>query len=163
MNIRAIIPIEITKWWSTNQMLQVTNSRWKSQIGDALLDVTQTSMMARSQHTLSLPAGFKAEIIGMYVGPMQYGQALIKGFGWVDAGFTKNFMKEKLSLSVNGTDLLRSQIIRADIQFDTIDSQFRQYRSNQGVRFTLRYKFAQGESFRISNRSGSTEERNRLD
>ena len=163
MNIRAIIPIEITKWWSTNQMLQVTNSRWKSQIGDALLDVTQTSMMARSQHTLSLPAGFKVEIIGMYVGPMQYGQALIKGFGWVDAGFTKNFMKEKLSLSVNGTDLLRSQIIRADIQFDTIDSQFRQYRSNQGVRFTLRYKFAQGESFRISNRSGSTEERNRLD
>ena len=163
MNIRAIIPIEITKWWNTSQMFQVTNSRWKSQIGDALLDVTQTSVMARSQHTLSLPAGFKAEIIGMYVGPMQYGQALIKGFGWVDAGFTKNFMKEKLSLSVNGTDLLRSQIIRADIQFDTIDSQFRQYRSNQGVRFTLRYKFAQGESFRISNRSGSTEERNRLD
>lgn len=162
-NFRAMIPVEIRSWWNTSNMVQVTNSRWKSMIGDALLDVSQTSLTLRSQHTLNLPAGFKAEVMGMYVGPSQYGQAKIKGFGWVDAGFTKGFNKDKLTLSVNGTDLFRSQIIRANVQFDKIDTKFQQYRNTQGVRVTLRYKFAQGESFRVANRSGSSEERNRLD
>ncbi|MFD2203785.1 outer membrane beta-barrel protein [Shivajiella indica] len=162
-NMRAIIPVEVKSWWTMNNMVQLTNSKWKSMIGDALLDVSQTSFTLRSQNTLSLPKGFKAEIMGMYVGPSQYGQASIKGFAWVDAGITKSFMDDKLALTVNGTDLFRSQIIKADVQFDKIDTQFQQYRNTQGVRFTLRYKFAKGESFRIANRSGSTDERNRLD
>lgn len=162
-NFRTMIPVEIAKWWNSNHMLQVTNSRWKSMIGDALLDVAQTSVTFRTQHNLMLPGGVKAEIVGMYISPAQYGQATIKGFAWVDAGLSKTFMQEKLSLTVNGTDLFASQIIRANVNFDTIDTQFRQYRNTQGVRFTLRYKFAQGESFRIASRSGSTEERNRLD
>jgi len=162
-NLRAIVPVEIKSWWTMNNMVQLTNSQWKSMIGDALLDVSQTSFTLRSQNTLNLPLGFKAEIMGMYVGPSQYGQATIKGFAWVDAGITRNFMNDKLALTVNGTDLFRSQIIRANVQFDNIDTQFQQYRNTQGVRFTLRYKFAKGESFRIANRSGSTDERNRLD
>lgn len=162
-NLRAIIPIEVKPWWTVNNMVQLTNSKWKSMIGDALLDVSQTSFTIRSQNTMNLPKGFKAEIMGMYVGPSQYGQANIKGFAWVDAGITKSFLNEKLTLTVNGTDLFRSQIIRANVQFDTIDTQFQQYRNTQGVRFTLRYKFAKGENFRIANRSGSTDERNRLD
>ncbi|RPA67715.1 TonB-dependent receptor [Cyclobacteriaceae bacterium YHN15] len=162
-NLRAIVPVEIKSWWTMNNMVQLTNSQWKSMIGDALLDVSQTSFTLRSQNTVNLPKGFKAEVMGMYVGPSQYGQASIKGFAWVDAGITKNFLNDKLTLTVNGTDLLRSQIIRANVQFDTIDTQFQQYRNTQGVRFTLRYKFAKGESFRIANRSGSTDERNRLD
>jgi hypothetical protein len=162
-NFRAMIPVEIRKWWNTSNMVQVNNARWKSMIGDALLDVSQTSLTLRTQHTFNLPAGFRGELMAMYIGPSQYGQAAIKGFGWVDAGISKNLMKDKLSITVNGTDLFRSQIINAAVVFDNIDTSFQQYRSNQGVRFTLRYKFAKGENFKISNRSGSTEERNRLD
>lgn len=162
-NLRAVIPVEIRPWWNTSNMVQVNNARWKSMIGDAMLDVAQTSLTIRSQHNISLPGGFRAELMGMYIGPSQYGQATIKGFGWVDAGVSKTIMNEKLSITLNGTDLFRTQLIRADVMFDNIDTRFQQYRSNQGIRLTLRYKFAQGENFRVSNRSGSTEERNRLD
>lgn len=162
-NFRAMIPVEIRKWWNTSNMVQVNNARWESMIGDAMLDVSQTSLTLRTQHTFTLPAGFKGELMAMYIGPSQYGQASIQGFGWVDAGISKNLLKEKLSITVNGTDIFRSQIINAAVQFDNIDTKFQQYRSNQGVRFTLRYKFARGENFKISNSSGSTEERNRLD
>ncbi|MFD2034060.1 outer membrane beta-barrel protein [Belliella marina] len=163
INFRGIIPVEITPWWNTSNMVQVNYSKWKSMIGDAMLDVSQVSYMMRSQHNFVLPKGFKAELIGSYMGPMLWGQATIGAMGGLDAGITKSFAKEKFTLTVNGTDLLRTQVIRANVQFDQIDTSFRQYRSNQGVRLTLRYKFAQGESFRVSNRSGSTEERNRLD
>jgi hypothetical protein len=163
VNFRAIVPIEITKWWNTSNMIQTNYFKWNSLIGDALLDVSQISYMFRTQHNLILPAGFKFEMVGMYLGPQLWGQAMLKSFGWVDAGVTKSFSKDKLTLTVNGTDLFRSQVIRADVQFDQIDINFRQYRSTQGVRVTLRYKFAKGESFRVSNRTGSSEERNRLD
>jgi hypothetical protein len=162
-NFRAMVPVEIRPWWNTSNMLQVTRSQWKSLIGDDLLDVAQTNVTMRTQHTFTLPFGVKAELMGIYVGPAQYGQATIKGFGWVDLGFTKPLMNEKLTLTVNGTDLFRTQVINANVQFANIDTQFRQYRNTQGIRLTLRYKFAQGESFRVSNRSGSTEERSRLD
>jgi len=161
-NFRGIIPVDIAPWWNTSNMLQVNHNAWKSMIGDVLLDVSQTSFMARTQHNIMLPAGFKVEVVGMYLGPQLYGQARLSSFGWVDAGVSKSVMKDKLSITLNGTDLFRTQIINADIQFDQMDTQFRQYRSNQGVRLTLRYKFAQGESFRVSNRSGSKEERDRL-
>jgi hypothetical protein len=162
LNFRAIIPVDVAPWWNTSNMLQVNYSAWESMIGDAMLDVSQTSYMARTQHNIMLPSGFKLEVVGMFLGPQLYGQARLDSFGWVDAGISKSVMKDKMSITLNGTDLFRTQIIRADVQFDNMDTQFQQYRSNQGVRLTLRYKFAQGESFRVSNRSGSKEERDRL-
>lgn len=162
-NFRAIVPVEIKKWWTTSNMLQVTYNQFQTQIGEDLLDVDQVSYMVRTQQNFTLPKGFNIELMAMYLGPQIWGQGQVEGFGWVDAGITKSLMKDKLSIAVNGTDLFRTQVIKAKIQFADIDTNFRQYRSNQGVRFTLRYNFAKGESFRVRSSSGSTEERNRLD
>ncbi len=162
-NFRAMVPVEIKKWWNTSNMLQVNYNQFQTQIGEDLLDVEQVSYMVRSQQNFTLPKGFKVEVMGIYLGPQIWGQGLIRGFGWVDAGVTKSVMKDKLSISVNGTDIFRTQLIRASIDFADIDTSFRQYRSNQGIRFTLKYNFAKGESFRVKSSTGSSEERNRLD
>lgn len=163
VNFRGIVPVEITKWWNTSNMVQVNYNQFKSQIGEDFLDVDQVSFMARTQHNLQLPKGFKLELVGMYVGPQIWGQGTIEGFAWMDAGVTKTLMKDRLTLAVNGTDLFRTQVIRANVDFADINTGFRQYRSNQGIRFTLRWRFAQGESFRVRSSTGSSEERNRLD
>ncbi len=162
-NFRAIVPVEIKDWWATSNMAQVSYNQYKSQIGDDYLNSSNISFMIRSQHNLTLPWGFKAEVMGIYLGPQIWGQGEIAGFGWVDAGVTKSIMKDKITLSVNGTDIFRTQLIKADIDFAAMDTNFRQYRSNQGVRFTLKYNFSKGESFRVKSSSGSSEERNRLD
>jgi hypothetical protein len=163
LNFTAIVPIEIRSWWSTSNMLQVNHNQYKSQLKSEYLDVSQTSYLVRTQHNMNLPKGFKLELVGLYLGPQIWGQGSIGGFGWVDAGVTKSLMKDKITLSVNGTDLFRTQIIRATIDFGDIDTRFRQYQSAQGVRFTLKYNFSKGESFRVKSSSGSAEERNRLD
>lgn len=162
-NFRAIVPIELKKWWNMSNMFQVNYNQFQSQIGEDFLDVAKVSYVARTQQNFTLPKGFKMEVMAMYLGPQIWGQGSIGGFGWVDAGVTKSLMKDKLSLSVNGTDLFRTQVIKANVQFADIDTNFRQYRSNQGVRFTLKYNFAKGESFRVKSNSGSSDERNRLD
>lgn len=161
-NLRAMVPFEIASWWNTNNMAQLNHSKYKSLIGDAMLDVSQTSYMFRSQHNIMLPAGFKLEVVGMYLGPQREGQMRIKSFGWVDAGLTRSIMNDKMTITLNGTDIFRNRVIRGNINFDSINTSFRQYNASQGLRLTLKYNFASGESFKVTNRSGSTEERDRL-
>ncbi len=136
-NINFMIPVDITKWWGVSNYIETFHSRFQSQIGEDLLEVSQTSFNIRSQHNINLPKGFKVELMGMYVGPFQDGQLAISGFGWVDLGLNKSFADGKYSIVVNAMNLFRTQKIRGAVDFEQIDTSFRQYRSQQGVRVTL--------------------------
>ncbi|HLT07435.1 MAG TPA: TonB-dependent receptor [Cyclobacteriaceae bacterium] len=161
-SLRMMIPVELAKWWNTSNMVQLYNNKFKSMLGTEMFDVSQFSYMLRTQHNITLPKGFKMEMVGMYLSPFVEGQFKLNGFGWVDAGLTKSFKGDKFSLTINGTDLFRTQRIKGNINFDKINTDIRQYNNQQGVRLTLRWKFSQGENFRVSERSGSAEERDRL-
>ena len=162
-NFQGVVPVELAKWWNSSNLVQVNYNKFKSLIGTDILDISQVSYLVRTQHNFNLPKGFKFELVGIYLSPQIWGQGEIRGFGWVDAGMTKSVMKDKLSLSINGGDLFRTYWIRAAINFADIDTQIRQYRNDQSVRFTLRYNFSKGQSFRVNSNSGSSEERKRLD
>ncbi len=162
-NFQGVVPVELAKWWNTSNLVQVNYNKFKSLLGTDVLDISQVSYLVRMQHNFNLPKGFKMELVGIYLSPQIWGQGEVRGFGWVDAGITKSVMKDKLSLSINGGDLFRTQWIHAAINFAAIDTQIRQYRNDQSVRFTLRYNFSKGQSFRVNSNSGSSEERKRLD
>jgi len=162
-NFQGVVPVELASWWNSSNLVQVNYNKFKSFIGKDLLDISQLSYVLRTQHNFSLPKGFKMELVGIYLGPQIWGMGPVRGFGWVDAGVTKSVMKDKLSLSINGGDLFRTQWIRASINFAAIDTRILQYQNQQSVRFTLRYNFSKGQSFRVNSNSGSSEERKRLD
>ena len=162
-NFQGAVPVELAKWWNSSNLVQVNYNKFKSLIGTDILDISQVSYLVRTQHNFNLPKGFKFELVGIYLSPQIWGQGEIRGFGWVDAGMTKSLMNDKLSLSINGGDLFRTYWIRAAIDFGSIDTQIRQYNNDQSVRFTLRYNFSKGQSFRVNSNSGSSEERKRLD
>ena len=161
-SLRMMLPVDIAKWWNSSNMIHLYNNKYQSLIGTEMLDVSQFSYMLRSQHNLTLPKGFKIEMVGMYLSPFVDGQIKIESLAWMDAGVTKSFKDDKLTLTVNGTDLFRTQKFRGNISFDKINTDIRQYNNNQGIRVTLRWKFSQGENFKVSERSGSIEERDRL-
>jgi hypothetical protein len=162
-NFQGVVPVELTKWWNSSNLVQVNYNKFKSLLGKDILDVSQVSYLLRTQHNFNLPKGFKLELVGIYLSPQIWGQGEIQSLGWVDAGMTKSLMKDKLSLSINGGDLFRTKLIRVAIDFSDIDTQIRQYQNDQNVRITLRYNFSKGESFRVNSNSGSSEERRRLD
>jgi hypothetical protein len=163
INFQGVVPIELASWWNSSNLVQVNYNKFKSLLGTDILDISQVSYLLRTQHNFNLPKGFKFELVGIYLSPQIWGQGEVGGFGWVDAGMTKSLMKDKLSLSINGGDLFRTQWIRASINFADIDTSIRQYRNEQSVRITLRYNFSKGQSFRVNSNSGSSEERKRLD
>lgn len=163
INFQAVIPVELSSYWNTANLVQVNYNKFNSRFGQDLLDVNQVSYLLRTQHNFTLPEGFKLEVVGLYLSPQIWGQGEIQGFAWVDAGLSKSLLKDKLTLAINGGDIFRSQIIYANVNFADINMSFRQYRNNQNFRITLRYKFAKGENFRVNSSSGSAEERKRLD
>lgn len=163
LSLRAVVPVDFASWYSTSNMLQFNGNTFQSRLGEELLDERQFSFMARTQHNLILPEGFKLELVGIYRSPFRDGQLVINAMGWMDAGITKTFYEDNFSLTVNGSDIFRTMKFKGNIHFDRIDTDVQQYNSVQSVRFTLRWKFVQGEQFKINQRSGSTEERNRLE
>ncbi|GGZ34793.1 TonB-dependent receptor [Echinicola pacifica] len=163
LSLRIMAPLEIAEWYSTSNMLQVYYKSYQSQLGEDFLDISQVSYMARTQHNITLPKGFKIEVAALYLSPFLEGQLELDGFGWVDAGITKSFKDDKFSLTLNGDDIFRTREVTGQVEFGDINTQIRQYNNQQAVRLTFNWKFSKGEKFKVSNRSGSTEERNRLD
>lgn len=163
INFQGVVPVEFASWWNSSNLVQVNYNKFKSLLGADILDISQVSYVLRTQHNFNLPKGLKLELVGIYLSPQIWGQGELRGFGWVDAGVSKSFLKDKLSLSVNAGDLFRSQVIRAKVDFADIDTSIYQYRNTQNASITLRYNFAKGQSFRVNSNSGSSEERKRLD
>src|SRR5690606_29758479 len=162
-SLRMMIPVEIAKWWNTSNMIHLYNNKYNSLIGNEILDVSRFSSMLRSQHNITLPKGYKLEMTGMYLSPFIDGQIEIQSLAWMDAGVSKSIMEDRLSLTVNGSDIFRTQQLRSNIGFDMINTDIRQYINNEGIRVTVRWKFSKGEDFKVSERSGSSGERDRLE
>lgn len=160
---RLMVPVEITPWWSTNNMFQAYYNSFNSQIGDEMLENSAFSVIARTQHNIKLPGNLKLELMGMYVGPQVQGAFRFSGFFYMDAGISKSWKNDKFNVSLTGRDLFRSQKLRGEMQFANVDTRFSQYFGQQGVNFTFRYRFSKGQSFSVNQRSGSIEERSRLD
>lgn len=162
-NLRLVAPVEVAPWYTMNNMVQLSQNTFQSQLGPELLDESQFTAMVRTQHNLTFGKGWKAELVGMYLSKNRFGQMVLNPVAWIDAGITKSFKDDKWSVSVNGTDLFRSQRFTGNVRFDQINTDVAQYNNIQSVRIGLRWKFSQGESFKVSQRSGSAEEQNRLD
>ncbi|EON75893.1 TonB-dependent receptor [Lunatimonas lonarensis] len=163
LNLRFVVPMEVAPWYTMNHMLQLSQNTFQSQLGSELLDESQFTMTFRTQHNMTFGKGWKAEMVGMYMSKNRFGQMVLNPVAWVDAGVSKSFKGDKWNLSVNGSDLLRSQRFTGNIRFDQINTDVAQYNNIQSVRIGLRWKFSQGQNFKVSQRSGSTEEQNRLD
>jgi hypothetical protein len=163
-NVRLLHPKAISKRWNTSNSLQVNYNIYKSFIGKDYLDVSQLTYFARSQHNLVIPGNFKLEITGFYRGPNQFGQFRFQSQGWIDMGFSRLFLKDKLSLALNSSDVFRTQKTKFKVQFGDVDTRGVQYFSYQTIRLTARYSFQKGKTFKTQNssRSGSTEERDRM-
>src|SRR5690606_28594489 len=110
---------------------------YKSYIDESLLDVRQTSYNIQSQHDFNTWKGIKLQVSASFVGPIVFGQFRQRPQQWVDLRLQKAFFDDKLQVSLNGKDVLRSQVFKGDIIFGHINTFNREYYSNQSVLLSL--------------------------
>jgi outer membrane receptor protein involved in Fe transport len=155
-------PVKITKWWTTNNSVQLLHQQYKTVLNGQQLDRGKLTFTVNSQSSIQLPGGIKFELSGAYFGAQPNGQIEIHSFYLIDAGFQKSILKNKLTLNLNGSDILRSEKIKADVIFGNVNARINQYNGTQSVRLTLRYNFSKGKDFSVDKRSGSQDEQGRI-
>lgn len=160
--LRANAPARITKWWNTSNSVTLSRTAFKSYIDESALDVRQTSYNIQSQHDFDTWGGIKLQVTASFVGPIVFGQFRQKPQQWVDFGLQRAFFDDKLHVSLNGTDVLRSQVANSNIVFANINTFNREYYSNQSILLSLRYTFSKGKEFNVDEREAADEEKNRM-
>jgi hypothetical protein len=161
LSMTAIVPVRIMKNWDVNNTLIVAYTKFTMEYNKKDIVNDQVFYMLQSNHTIVLPKDFKIELNGLYRGPSVSGLYQIDPWVRVDMAVKKSFLKKKLDLSINATDLFKGQrlIFKTDIEGNIND--FDQYFRTRTIGATLRYHFSKGKKVETKNRNNSLEEVNR--
>nr|WP_210488805.1 TonB-dependent receptor [Rufibacter aurantiacus] len=159
LSLTANIPVKIMKNWDTQNTALVTYSKYMTMVGEQKATNDQVFYSFQTNHNLLLPAKLKMEINAGYRGPAAYGLYEVYSQWWVNVGFKKSFLDDKLDLSVNANDIFKGQRIKVGTIGRNIN-EFDQYFRARSVGINLRYNFSRGAKF-DPKRQNSIDEVNR--
>lgn len=113
---------------------------------DAALQSTSNNWTLRSNINIKASKTTSLQITGMYMSAIRNPQGTFKGMSGIDIGARRDFMKGKLNLSVNITDILdtRKMVIHNVGEGFVYDAERK--RESQVANFTLVYRFGSTDS-----------------
>ena len=97
------------KKWNTVTTLGVTYAKIDAQSGSIGLNTARPSAYLNSNHTLTLPKGFKAEVSAQYMSPMTFGGVAFASRYSTGFGITKSVLKDAGTLTLNVSDAFNTQ------------------------------------------------------
>ncbi|MCC9165479.1 TonB-dependent receptor domain-containing protein [Pontibacter harenae] len=156
-----VAPVSISDKWQMNNTVTSYYQKFTKVIDDQPVLNEQFAVVAQSNQNIQLPHGIKMEVNAGYQSPTVYGLYTVGDQWWVDAGFKKSFMNDKLDLTLNFTDIFRSRLLFVETVLDGNVNSINQYQGAQGVRLNLRYRFSKGKEFTTKKRNVNLEELDR--
>ena len=127
-----VAPVKIMKKWDSNTNATVAYQRFSTVLNEVPVLNDAFFYMAQSTQTLMLPAGIRMEVNAGYQGPLAWGLYRVQSQWWVDSGFKKSFMDDKLDLSMNVTDIFKSRKVRGTANVGDDINGFDQYFGARG-------------------------------
>lgn len=92
-------------------------------------------------HSLTLFKHTKITLFGFMMINGQQNFYMLKNFGQLNIGLNQSFFKNKLNISINARDILRTMVTRFEINQGSIDSYGDRYTDNQRFGINIRYTF----------------------
>ena len=154
----------ITKWWSGNIYANVYNNHFKGFVGTEPISVGVTSLMVQLQQQFKFSKGWAAEISGFYRSKGLEGVIYIKPIAQLNAGVSKQVLKNKGSLRLNIRDIFAGGVFKGYSKYGTVDANFKNVNDSRAVSLTFTYRFNKGKLKATSSRrtSGASDEQNRV-
>ncbi len=160
-NATLVAPIKVSdKWEISNNLTGMYQQYTTMAQGEAVVK-DQFSVIANTNHTLLLPHGFRMEASANYQSAMVFGLYNISPQAWLDAGIKRSFLDDKLSVSLNVSDIFKSRWMVVDSEMNGNKNTITQYQGQQDVRLNLNYRFSKGAKFEAKKRNTNLEELNR--
>lgn len=156
-------PITVTKWWSSNNNLNLYYKEYKSRIQGGSFVNTSYNWTLNTNHNITLPKDLNAEISGMYISPNADGFIKMKAMYVVNLGIQKNFWNKKANLKLNVNDVFNMMKFRGAVQYQNIDVKILAKWESRQARLTFTYRFGKDDVKPARKRSTGTEsEQNRV-
>ena len=154
----------IKKVWTPNLWANLYNNQFEGIVNGDYVKTGATTLQANLQNQFKLSKTLSAELSGYYNSGGVQGVFRIKSFGMVNMGLSKQVFKGKGTLRLTGRDVFRTQKIKGEIKYSTVDAAFQQRRDSRQVALGFTYRFAKGKMNNNQKRKtgGANEEQSRI-
>lgn len=155
---------EIKKWWSGNVYLNIYNNHFKGVVNKENISLGITGMMLQAQQQFKWGKGWGAEISGFYRTKGLEGVIFIMPITQVNAGFSKQVLKNKGSVRLNFRDIFAGNKFKGYSRYGDVDAHFIDVNDSRAVSFSFTYRFNKGKLKAGSNRKtdGASDEQSRV-
>ena len=154
----------INKWWSGNIYANVYNNHFKGIVNNDPISIGITSFMVQLQNQFKFNKGWSAEMSGFYRSKGLEGVIYIQPVVQVNAGISKQIMKNNGSLRLNVRDIFAGGVFKGYSKYGTVDANFKDVNDSRAVSLTFTYRFNKGKLKATSSKrsSGASDEQNRV-
>jgi len=157
-NANLTVPVQITKWWQTNNNLNVFYLSFEApDLAGSALKTGKTSFQFKSQQTFTIVNGFTAELNGNYESPLDYGTLSLKARYSIDAGLSKTLFKKKASLKLALSDIFNMSENNLSSAYPGLTYTVHQKNETRVGRISFTYRFGKNEIKPARRRATGTE------
>ncbi len=155
---------EITKWWSGNIYTNVYKNHFKGKVNNESISVGITTFMAQLQQQFKFGKGWVAEISGFYRTKGLEGVIYIKPMAQVNAGISKQVLKNKGSIKLNFNDIFAGAVFKGYSKYGTVDANFINVNDRRTAGISFSYRFSKGKLKAGNGKrsGGASDEQNRV-
>ncbi len=154
----------ITKWWSANIYTNVYNNHFKGVVNNEPISIGVTTFLAQMQHQFKFSKGWAAELSGFYRSKGLEGVIYIKPIVQVNAGISKQVLKNKGSIRLNVRDIFAGGVFKGYSKYSNVDAEFKNVNDSRAVSLSFTYRFNKGKLKAGSSKrnGGAGDEQNRV-
>ncbi len=155
---------DILKWWSGSIYANVYNNSFEGTVNNEQVAIQLTSFQAQLQQQFKFGKGWTTEVSGFYRTKGLEGIIFIKSLWQVNAGISKQVLKNKGMIKVNVNDIFASSVFKGYSRYGTVDANFRNVNYRRAVSINFSYRFSKGKlKAGAGRRAGSaSDEQNRV-
>ena len=159
--VSAQVPVK--KWWTAILFTNLNYSKFSGELNNEMINVEATNLMLNVNNQFKFKKGWSAEISGWYRTKGVEGQIIINPMGQLTAGVSKQILKDKGSLKLNVRDILYTQQVSGNINFQSTEAYFHNSRDSRVATLTFIYRFGKPiKGVKTRKSGGAGDEQNRV-
>ncbi|HEY6063603.1 MAG TPA: TonB-dependent receptor [Chitinophagaceae bacterium] len=136
---------QINKWWSGNIYMNFANNHFKGVVNNEHISIGIAMLMVQAQQQFKWGKGWGAELSGFYRTRGLEGVIFINPIAQVNAGFSKQVLKNKGSVRLNFRDIFAGSRFKGYSKYGNVDAKFTDINDSRAVSLSFTWRFNKGK------------------